>query len=514
MFHSVLFQGPHKDGMVLTPLSGLGKELKKTHAQVCSISKRTQVIAGRTGAKITDETLAGDPQGVVTTYPTDRESYSIRFIQHASTSGEPTANLPTSFNSSAEYEDLRPSAGFGLKHGQGKRTTFSDAQRNIMVQFYDRQAINKIRAEPRDAMKAMEEAGLEVLTEKQIKAWWSTYHRKITSSHHSTRLSTSSIPSATPVLTTTPTSSTAAASTTIPIPINTAASISSSAPTATPTSMTTAISTTTPLPTITTSAPITSSVTTTTAVTSPAMSAAPASRNPPAINTSLSRNGLSAATTVPMPTVASVSRTATGVKEWQFVQSFSQSTIGGRNGSNACTLIALYMGKVASVLDLPPPNGLSLDPLWKMSLEESIIVGNSIHDDVYDHEGINLDVDEAIDVGGEICSAQGTGQQMDFMPNFNPKDTFGNYINELCQRGSKSHHILQIHGRAMLLTFDVNGTIYFVDSHLHGKQGAMIAVSPPNTGHEFATWLDRMMSDCWGCTLTLGSIVEVMYCNI
>lgn len=45
-----------------------------------------------------------------------------------------------------------------------------------MIEFYNGQAINRIRAEPRDVMRAMEQAGLEVLTANQIKSWWSTYH--------------------------------------------------------------------------------------------------------------------------------------------------------------------------------------------------------------------------------------------------------------------------------------------------------------------------------------------------
>ena len=47
-----------------------------------------------------------------------------------------------------------------------------------MIEFFNRQAVNKIRAEPKDVMKAMEQAGLEVLTANQIKSWWSTYHHK------------------------------------------------------------------------------------------------------------------------------------------------------------------------------------------------------------------------------------------------------------------------------------------------------------------------------------------------
>ena len=47
-----------------------------------------------------------------------------------------------------------------------------------MIEFYNRQVVNRIRAEPRDVIKAMQDVGLEVLTATQIRNWWSNYHCK------------------------------------------------------------------------------------------------------------------------------------------------------------------------------------------------------------------------------------------------------------------------------------------------------------------------------------------------
>lgn len=49
-----------------------------------------------------------------------------------------------------------------------------------MIQFYNRQANSNgsIGANPRHVIETMKEAGLESLTENQIKSWWSTYHQK------------------------------------------------------------------------------------------------------------------------------------------------------------------------------------------------------------------------------------------------------------------------------------------------------------------------------------------------
>ena len=73
---------------------------------------------------------------------------------------------------------FRPATGYALKHGHGKQTVFSQAQKDIMIEFYNRQAVNRIRAEPKDAMKAMKDLKDEVLSAAQIKNWWSTYHCK------------------------------------------------------------------------------------------------------------------------------------------------------------------------------------------------------------------------------------------------------------------------------------------------------------------------------------------------
>ena len=99
----------------------------------------------------------------------------MRFIQHAPDQPVVVSLCPIEIDS---YSSQRPEMGYAIKHGPGKRTVFSQAQKDIMIEFYNRQAVNRIRAEPSDVIRAMEQAGLEVLTATQIKSWWSTYHRK------------------------------------------------------------------------------------------------------------------------------------------------------------------------------------------------------------------------------------------------------------------------------------------------------------------------------------------------
>ena len=45
--------------------------------------------------------------------------------------------------------------GYALNHGPGKRNIFSQAQKDIMIEFYNRQTVNRIRAGPNYVMRAM-----------------------------------------------------------------------------------------------------------------------------------------------------------------------------------------------------------------------------------------------------------------------------------------------------------------------------------------------------------------------
>ena len=106
-----------------------------------------------------------------------QELYSVRFIQHEEHDPERNTNaVEMSGDDSLKANLLKP--GFALKTGGAKRTVFSLEQKEVMIQFYNRQANCGIRADPKECISAMRERGLEVLKESQIKSWWSTYHHK------------------------------------------------------------------------------------------------------------------------------------------------------------------------------------------------------------------------------------------------------------------------------------------------------------------------------------------------
>lgn len=79
----------------------------------------------------------------------------------------------------------------------------------------------------------------------------------------------------------------------------------------------------------------------------------------------------------PLPCVHSEVDTH-GSLVWRFPIDFSQGCVDGRNGSNACSLIALVISQVIQHVEVPM--GGLLSPLWTTMLYDSMVTGNNIYD--------------------------------------------------------------------------------------------------------------------------------------
>lgn len=156
-------------------LAGQGRCLSKTKTQCETLSSRRLPIAGTTGASVTEDMWQPSDEAVNVQCP-QSEAYSVNFLQLSSAIPEDVVLRPLSDTS--VRGDLRPAAGFALKKGGTKRTTFTKEQKEIMIAFYERQKTSQIRANPADVINAMRASGVPELKESQIKSWWSTYHRK------------------------------------------------------------------------------------------------------------------------------------------------------------------------------------------------------------------------------------------------------------------------------------------------------------------------------------------------
>lgn len=198
-----------------------------------------------------------------------------------------------------------------------------------------------------------------------------------------------------------------------------------------------------------------------------------------------------------------------GVVEWTFTE--SQSNIQGRTGSNACAFIALIMGKIWIRGSLHWPRGDCLPDSWRKSLVEAMIKGNKIHDDLFDHEAVDLEVEDAVSLADNECGVQRVGQQIDIF-GINPVHQLANvFIQEAQNNTSKSCCVIMTEHRAMLLAVNSDSSAMIIDSHSHGNDGAIIACSQPGCIHLLAQWLDAMMNNNWQRSLSIGSVTKVFY---
>ena len=78
--------------------------------------------------------------------------------------------------------------------------------------------------------------------------------------------------------------------------------------------------------------------------------------------------------------------------------------------------------------------------------------GNDLHDERFDQEAVNLDVQEAVEMAGEDCGVS-LGQQLDLFGT-SGKELLARWLNELSSRKKRSCHLFCVSEKTMLLFVD------------------------------------------------------------
>ena len=123
-----------------------------------------------------------------------------------------------------------------------------------------------------------------------------------------------------------------------------------------------------------------------------------------------------------------------------------------------------------------------------------------------------MTVEEGIQLAGDVCQVGQVYQEY---------NVFGaNHLGQLetaIERFSQqrqSFHVLVVHEMAMLIIVDSCGVIFFIDSHVHGTEGAVIARFLPDShcqAQSLAVWVDRMLTQTKGIGLSICSISSILY---
>ena len=181
--------------------------------------------------------------------------------------------------------------------------------------------------------------------------------------------------------------------------------------------------------------------------------------------------------------------------------------------SNACTFIALCFGSIYHRFSLPTPAvGQPLSVLWEAAVIEAIRTGNQIYDETIEGNGINVAVDDA------VIACRDHGLVVEILHEYNvfgekPLSQFAEVINSILQQ-KRSFHVLVANDKTMMIIVEDNGTLIFIDSHMHGHSGALVARSDPYQGQQaqsFSTWVNQMLSKSHGVGLSICSLTTVTF---
>lgn len=195
---------------------------------------------------------------------------------------------------------------------------------------------------------------------------------------------------------------------------------------------------------------------------------------------------------------------------WFFPIHLSQSTINGRQGSTACALIALLMAHKYHNQKSSLAIQRQLSPAWFTLMVSSIIEGNSVHDDIFNHTPITLQIPMASSLlAGRIPQIR-LGQELP--ANFTSEDgpsssNLDHYLKEMVLNStslSPSAIVVTFRGNTFSFVPGKQNNLIFLDSHLHHPFGALIASVPVTALPELLKWIrtDYLQSPYNLCTLT------------
>lgn len=170
------------------------------------------------------------------------------------------------------------------------------------------------------------------------------------------------------------------------------------------------------------------------------------------------------------------------ITEFLFPGSISQSPLGGKLGSNACTLIATFIGNTFVKQDLPMIHTNSLPLVWSTAIVNCIVDGNTLYDMIFEGQAVFLDVEDAFDCFAEDLQLRSYDENVCNCTNNDFSPIIG-MINDLDHRKAG---VLITEGMTVAVLVTDGGQVIIVDSHQHGSNGAIVTVS--STAENAINW--------------------------
>ena len=115
---------------------------------------------------------------------------------------------------------------------------------------------------------------------------------------------------------------------------------------------------------------------------------------------------------------------------------------------------------------------------WESALYKAMQKGNKIHDELFEGEGVDVAVEDAVEMAGTECFVQCIGQGLDLIGN-DCEDQLAEVMEMLSTSTPPSScNVVVTRGRSFLFIVNKDRSCMIVDSHRHVNVGAMIAYCP------------------------------------
>ena len=194
---------------------------------------------------------------------------------------------------------------------------------------------------------------------------------------------------------------------------------------------------------------------------------------------------------------------------WNFPFCVSQSTINGRMGSNACTLISLLLAKAylmnEATLQLDKDQPLSGQ--WNTVIVSCILGGNSVYDSCISH-GRFLSVLEAVPF--VACSIGEVSLNEELTVCFAREDhasqesALSSQITSYFEFNDHAAALVIVNGKTITFVKQENAII-LLDTHANFEHnnGAMVSMVPKETLEDLLLWIKARISPVINlCTVT------------
>ena len=168
----------------------------------------------------------------------------------------------------------------------------------------------------------------------------------------------------------------------------------------------------------------------------------------------------------------------TSINFYHFPREICQSYYGGRNGSNACTVIAVLIARAFCCGDVKLQQAKNLSETWINLFSGCIAEGNRLYDMLINtkQQGIlYLSVEDVVEEFGNTLQVKNLGCSL---PVSFVSETETATIRFQLERLQKLNERLAVifikDSRSGVFLFDKNGPLLFADSHPYGSGGAIL----------------------------------------